>query len=250
MSFPVTARSVGLAAVLVAVVAGAGTALATARPAARTTESTAVMVARYSFDQSGTRALIDDSGYGHTLRIVSAQGGKVSSVTHGAGLALQFPKKCSGTCDRVVLQAASAADLNPGNAAFRYGATVRLARSQTSSGQNVLQKGYSATGGQYKLQIDGSAGRPSCVMVDGARTALHLARSSVTVADGGWHQLECRRAGTGLTLFVDGVVRGTASIPDSLSVDNTAPLSIGGKGAYQDNDQFQGAVDDVWITRL
>jgi hypothetical protein len=32
-------------------------------------------------------------------------------------------------------------------------------------------------------------------------------------------------------------------------VANPAPLRIGGKGAYADNDQFHGTIDDVWITR-
>jgi hypothetical protein len=50
-------------------------------------------------------------------------------------------------------------------------------------------------------------------------------------------------------VFVDGVPQGTAKIPADLSVHNTAPLSIGGKGAYRDNDQFQGALDDVWYSK-
>jgi hypothetical protein len=32
-----------------------------------------------------------------------------------------------------------------------------------------------------------------------------------------------------------------------LSVSNNRPLSIGGKGVYANNDQFSGAVDDVWV---
>jgi hypothetical protein len=69
------------------------------------------------------------------------------------------------------------------------------------------------------------------------------------VADGGWHTIECRRDATTLTILVDGVPRGSARIPADLSVSNTAPLSIGGKGAYRDNDQFQGTLDDVWLSR-
>jgi hypothetical protein len=81
------------------------------------------------------------------------------------------------------------------------------------------------------------------------KSRIHLARSSVTVADGGWHTIECRRDATTLTILVDGVPRGSARIPADLSVSNTAPLSIGGKGAYRDNDQFQGTLDDVWLSR-
>jgi hypothetical protein len=42
-------------------------------------------------------------------------------------------------------------------------------------------------------------------------------------------------------------VRGTQKIPATLSVSNTRPLSIGGKGAFADNDQYNGALDDVWV---
>jgi hypothetical protein len=28
---------------------------------------------------------------------------------------------------------------------------------------------------------------------------------------------------------------------------NHIPLSVGGKGSFTDNDQFQGILDDVWV---
>jgi hypothetical protein len=207
-----------------------------------------VVVARYAFDQRLAGARVDNSGHGHTLRIVAAHGGSARSVVRGRGLALAFPPACTGSrCPQIVLQAASAAELNPGTRPLRYGASVLLPRGQTSSGENVLQKGYSARGGQYKLQIDGRAGKPSCAMVDSRKSAIRLARSAVTVADNRWHRLECRRIGTRLSILVDGLVRGGATIPLTLSVSNAAPLSIAGKGAYPDNDQFHGVLDDVWV---
>jgi hypothetical protein len=36
-------------------------------------------------------------------------------------------------------------------------------------------------------------------------------------------------------------------VPAGLSVVNRYPLSVGGKGTYADNDQFHGAVDDVYV---
>jgi hypothetical protein len=215
-------------------------------PAAATAAS--MVVARYRFDQRFAGARVDNSGHGHTLRIVAGHGGSARSVAHGSGLALAFPKACKGSsCPQVVLQAASAAELNPGTRPLRFGASVLLPRGQTTKGENVVQKGYSAKGGQYKLQIDGTAGKPSCALVDSKKSAVRLAHSNVTVADGVWHRIECRRAGTALTVFVDGVLRGRAGIPSGLSVSNAAPLSIGGKGAYPDNDQFHGVLDDVWV---
>jgi hypothetical protein len=204
-------------------------------------------VARYDFDgRSG--ALRDDSGRGHTMRSIVTRGGKVRPVVRGSGQGLQFPARCTGRkCPTAVLQTRHSADLNPGARPLAFGATVRLARSQTTGGQNVVQKGYSATSSQYKLQIDGRQGRPSCVLVGIGKRSIKQVRSTVSVADGRWHTVQCRRVGAAFRILVDGAVRGLTRIPASLSVGNRHPLSIGGKGAYADNDQFHGAVDDVYV---
>ncbi len=205
-----------------------------------------VTVARYDFD-GRSAALIDDSGHGHTMRLLTSRGGTVRPVLHGAGYGLQFPAKCGAKCPHAVLQTRHAAELNPGRRPIAWGATVRLARSQTTSGQNIVQKGYSATSSQYKLQIDGRAGRPSCVLVDVRKRSIKLVRSSISVADGRWHTVKCHRSGTTFGILVDGRTRGLIRIPATLSVTNTHPLRIGGKGVYADNDQFHGAVDDVFV---
>src|SRR5213078_3800999 len=96
-------------------------------------------------------------------------------------------------------------------------------------------------------QVDGAAGRPSCVFSDNVAPGIHVARSDVSVSDGAWHRLECRRDGAVLTLLVDGAVHATTAIPATLSVLNAVPLSVGGKGDGADNDQFHGSLDDVWI---
>ncbi|WP_250002451.1 LamG-like jellyroll fold domain-containing protein [Actinoplanes sp. M2I2] len=201
---------------------------------------------RYTFD--GPAPLADVSGHGHHLSPVSRNGGAFKLVAHKGGKALAFPPPCRDEpCPRIALRAGSTTELNPGRRPLRYGASVRLAADQTTKGENVMQKGYSVRGSQYKLQIDGLAGRPSCVLVDDRRTAIHAAISSSGVADDRWHRLECRRSGARLSILVDGVVRGRATLPADLSVSNGLPFSIGGKGSYADNDQFQGLLDEVWV---
>jgi concanavalin A-like lectin/glucanase superfamily protein len=203
-------------------------------------------VARYDFD--GAAPLADVSGHGHDLSPVRRHGGSFSTVAHGPGSALAFPPPCEAEpCPRIALRAADDSDLNPGRRPISYGAAVRLAPDETTKGENVLQKGFSARGSQYKLQIDGAAGRPSCVLVDDRRPQIHVAISAVSVADNRWHTLQCRRRGTGLVVIVDGVRRGSATIPADLSVRNRTPLSVGGKGSFTDNDQFQGILDDLWV---
>jgi hypothetical protein len=218
-----------------------------AAPAARPVTGWTV-VARYGFDGARGGLITDESGNGHTLKLITGNGGTVSMVRHGDGRALRFPAKCSAKkrCPHAALQSPSAGALNPGTRPISYGAKVLLDRSQTSTGQNVVQKGYSTTSSQYKLQVDGVAGRASCVLV-GARPGIKLVTSTVTVADGVWHTVECRRTATSLAVLVDGAVRGNRTIAADLSVANDRPLSIGAKGAYSDNDQFQGILDDVWV---
>ncbi|WP_430781203.1 LamG-like jellyroll fold domain-containing protein [Actinoplanes sp. G11-F43] len=205
------------------------------------------MSAHYGFNGRSS-SIIDESGNGHTLRVISFQGGRVRPVVHGPGTALAFPGKCTDRiCPHVALQSAWSADLNPGTRDIGFGADVLLTAAQTSSGQNVLQKGYSVTSSQYKLQIDGIAGHPSCVLVDDRRPIIRVVRSTVTAADGRWHRLRCQRSGTRLEIFVDDVLRGRTLVPANLRITNDMPLSIGAKGAYRDNDQFNGVLDNVWV---
>jgi hypothetical protein len=160
-----------------------------------------------------------------------------------------FPPPCHDEpCPRIALRAPAAIDLDPGTRPIRWGASVQLAGDQTTKGENVVQKGYSARGSQYKLQVDGLAGDPSCVLVDDRQPQIYVAKSSASVADGRWHTLECRRSGTALVVLVDGEQRGSATVPAGLSVRNHIPLSVGGKGSFTNNDQFQGALDDVWVS--
>lgn len=225
----------------VSVVAAPGPALAAAAT------NPAPVVARYTFNGRSS-SIIDESGHGHTLTVITAHGGTVKPVVHGQGAALAFPARCTApVCPHVALQTPTSDDLNPGRRDIAYGADVLLAADQTSGGQNVVQKGYSTTSSQWKLQIDGAAGRPSCVLVDDRRPVIRIVTSSVSVADGHWHALRCERAGRVFAISVDGVLRGATSVPARLSVSNQRPLSIGGKGAFPDNDQFNGALDNVWV---
>lgn len=201
--------------------------------------------ASYNFDSTVADGTWDDgSGKKHLLRLVTANGATVTGVAHGNGRALAFPAVCTGdACPRAALQA-TGADLNPGGGDFRFGAAVLAAAGQ---GGNIVQKGTSGTSGQYKLQVDAASGKPGCVVSGAGATTTYAAKSKLTAADGSWHSLECRRAGTTLTLLVDDTVRATATVPATLSIGTTQPLSVGARGAGTGNDQFHGTLDDVWV---
>jgi hypothetical protein len=206
---------------------------------------------RFSFDAGLGRA-VRDTGGRLSLRQRTAAGGALRTTAHGGGLAVRFPQPCAHygaeSCRRAILESGPAGFLNPGRAPFRYGATVQLSPGETSKGANVLQKGYSAGGSQFKLQVDGAAGQPSCVLVGGGPTQIYLALASRTVADGRWHSVECMRRDAVLEIRVDGMTAGRTAVPSALSIVNSEPLCVGGKGTSPNNDQFTGVIDDIFVS--
>lgn len=195
-----------------------------------------------------TGPIMDVTGR-YPLTVAAAAGGTLSWERHGTGRAVRFPNRCTAApaaCPRAILETGRIDQLNPGRRALRFGATVRMASSGTAVGANVVQKGFSVGGGtQYKLQVDGLAGQPGCVLV-GTATIYRIV-APVDVADGRWHALGCRRSGPALAIFVDGRSRGTMAVPIDLSIVNDFPLRIGGKGKNPDNDQFAGTIDEVYV---
>ena len=207
------------------------------------------VVARYSFDQQlvGGGA-VDESGLGHTLRPIAADGGRLALVPHDSGRAVQFPPRCDTVpCPRAVLSTDSTAALNPYAAPLRYGASIRLTGPQAST-QTLLHKGARGGGARYELRLEGTAATPHCVIAGPQGRAAHAVADGVSIADGRWHRLQCHRASTSLQVIVDDLVRGTAPLPAHLSIVNRAPLTVGATGAGQHNRQFHGVLDFVWIS--
>ncbi|WP_432833638.1 LamG-like jellyroll fold domain-containing protein [Dactylosporangium sp. CA-092794] len=207
---------------------------------------------RYTFD-GGLGEPVRDADGRLELRARRAEGGELAAVAHDGGLAVRFPARCehygADSCARAILQSGPAGFLNPGRGSFGYGASVLVKADETSKGANVVQKGFSVGDSQFKLQIDGVAGRPSCVIVGARSDAIFVALASRSVADGRWHRIACSRGNTLLTVAVDGAEEGRTAIPSSLSIVNEDPLCIGGKGTSANNDQFVGVIDDVYVTR-
>ncbi|WP_433827898.1 LamG-like jellyroll fold domain-containing protein [Actinoplanes sp. CA-015351] len=206
---------------------------------------------RYDFDNGVGRPIADLRGR-YELRPLGQNGGRLRLVRQGGGLAVDYPDRCTlpreRDCPRAILEGVRDDTLNPGRRALRYGASVLMTHADLADGANVLQKGYSVGGvSQFKLQVDHRQGHPSCV-VAGQRARIYRAEPTMDVADGTWHALECRRTPNRLIMFVDGVLRAWVPIPPLLSIANAEPLRVGGKGAAPGNDQFAGAIDNVFLT--
>jgi hypothetical protein len=193
----------------------------------------------------------DDAGGLFVGRVVAADGGAVEEVegADGTGAALAFPPRCQApsSCPRAMVEVMADASLDPGVSDFEYGAAVWLAPDQTTSGSNIVQKGrFGTDGGQWKLQVDDDEGRPSCV-VRGDRPGAEpvVVRSRLTVADSQWHRVVCRRDESGLTIEVDG--EPDHEDADIGSVVSEWPVRVGAPGVGEDDDQFHGRVDDVYL---
>jgi len=207
---------------------------------------------RYAFDAGLANPIWDAD---RTLRLhpLGVMGGGLTARARDGGVAVGYPPACSGDeaeCPRAIIESDPAPWLNPAQADVAWGARVRLDAENTSDGENVLQKGLSTQGTQYKLQVDHFGGLPSCVVagqVFGANR-IYVAQWNRTVADSAWHRLDCVRRGPELALFVDGELRASTAIPAQLSIVNGDPLRLGGKGIGPWNDQFHGLLDDIYVT--
>lgn len=179
------------------------------------------------------------------LRLVSGRD------QHGHGVA--FPAPCppspTSTCPKAIIEVDEDAALDPGPEDYEWGASVLLEADQTSKGSNIVQKGFAVGGGsQWKLQVDGDNGHPSCVVVGEGESTIHEVYADVTIADGAWHDVSCRRDRTKLVITVDGAKRKSTSIPKDLTISPAGPMRIGGKSLKPNNDQYFGTLDDVYVS--
>jgi len=210
-----------------------------------------VLVARYSFDGGAAGGHVaDTSGHGPALTIRAADQGVIRFVgAPEGGQYVAFPDICpttTTTCPRGLLEATADADLNPGTRLFRWSARVHVLKTQIKGSANIVQKGVANTGSQWKMQIGATQGRAQCVVVGVGSPTGYLVRSAGTVADGLWHKILCQRSGTSLSVFVDGVLKGTATIPATLSISNSLPMRIGGANFNARSDMYHGLLDDVY----
>jgi hypothetical protein len=199
----------------------------------------------------GTPVFTDAAGGSAEGKVVSADGGSVELVDgpDGTGTAVAFPEECpaGAPCPRAMVEVPYSEALDPGDHDFTYGATVWLDASETSKGSNIVQAGrFGTDGGQWKLQVDGDKGEPSCVVRGDQSGAEPLVvNSHVSIADGHWHHVVCRRDTEGVSIEVDGEEDGKAGATGSVS--SQWPIRVGAPGVGQDDDQFHGRVDDVFL---
>ncbi|MBL7258403.1 LamG-like jellyroll fold domain-containing protein [Paractinoplanes lichenicola] len=225
--------------------------LAATTPVQAAAPTGAQVVARWTFDAGAVNGNVaDTSGRGPALTTRTANGGAIRyDNATPSGRYVTFPAACSATataCPRALFETASVASLNPGTRTFRWSARMQLTKAQIVGSANIMQKGVAKASSQWKMQVGKTNGKAQCVMVGAGSAAVHIARSSATVADGQWHKVVCQRSGATLSVWVDDKQVGSTAIPSTLSVSNTLPLRIGGPNFNTKSDMYHGRLDDVY----
>jgi hypothetical protein len=199
----------------------------------------------------GSPVFTDAAGGGARGKVVTSEGGSVTLVegADGSATAVEFPAVCPDVdkCPRALIEVPNTPELDPGDEPFSYGATVWLAADQTTIGSNIVQSGrFGTDGGQWKLQVDGEAGEPSCVVRGNEPGAEPVVvHSEVSIADSMWHRIVCRRGADGISIEVDGTKEDEPGVTGS--VTTPWPIRIGAPGVEENDDQFHGRVDDVYL---
>lgn len=204
-------------------------------------------------DAQGVNLVPDSSGHGHNGAVRTDKGGAVVVVAHpGQGNAVKFPPPCapdpSVSCPRAIIQGPTTGDLDPGTRDFSYGADVLLMPTEVGSRLSIMQKGSGAgaDASTWRLQVE-LAGRPSCILVAKGSGVTYRAGSQEFIGDGTWHRLRCIRTATLLTIEVDNVRGEALPIPTDTRIESDRPLRLGGNSTQQANDQFFGAMDNLFL---
>ncbi len=251
-------------------------------PEVGTPASAALGNAVLSFDFDDLGALEEATGLGAgrvplrnetaqpvTVRISTVSGGKLRAVPgRDGGYAARFPAYTSGDPRRAVLSVTTASQdpFNPGVADFSFGADFSVDEvaeqddadektENADNGNNLLQRGLFSDTAQYKLQVDD--GRVSC-RIAGSEGEV-VVRSPQEIQPETWYRVACLRVGERVTLHLHDFESDLERTSEegstgSIHLPSTTPVVLGGKASSSgaavatDSDQFNGAVDNVYLT--
>lgn len=210
------------------------------------------------------------------VTMLTLRGGRVRRTEGPDGTAARLPawRRHRAVAAAVEVRPRSGATRDPlqlGANDFEVGADFRLdARSaggRRDDGDNLLQRGLFTDVSQVKVQVD--HGVPSCRVAGDAGELV--ASTRVTVERGAWYRVRCVRQAGSLTIRLAALVRPAAGGPPvasdleqstvtgdvgALSWPTATPFTVGAKATAggelvrSETDQFNGAVDDVYLALL
>ena len=228
---------------LVSIGVTAGTVIASVAAGSPASAAAPTTYGSWNLDEApGASTARDASGHGNDGTVGSdiQTGVRVSGAT-----GYRFPTWASTAARHEVIVPESD-ELDPGAGDFAVSVRFRTARYYS----NVVQKGQSGTsGGYWKVEV--AQGRITCHFTNSTGRTVAV-KSAARYDNGAWHSVRCGRAGGTVSLYVDGVKRGSRTGLTG-SVGNGAVLAIGGK-AYCDGetigcDFFAGDIDYVRVQK-
>ncbi len=215
---------------------------------------------------AGPSAFPDTGLLGGEAVVRTVHGGRVrvQAGQHG-GHAVRFPAYDASRRPRravlVLWPRSGDSRLDPGGKDFEFGADFSLDRvsegdsDDDDNGNNLVQRGLAADPTQFKLQVE--HGRASC-RIAGSRGTVVVSSTSAVAPDA-WYTVTCARKGDEVTLTLRRGLEGTTervSVQEttgSLTYPERTPLVVGGKVSpsgvivARNSDQFNGAVDNVFV---
>ena len=237
-------RAPAVSLALFSLVAAGVVTVAPAVTAATTTAASSSTV-RWEMNEGHGARTMRDSG-GHSVNGTIGSEVQTGTTYDGAtGYTFPYLKPNTPPTHPQHLVKASSSLLNPGSGYW----SIEIRYRTTHAFGNLIQKGQATTaGGQFKIQLPG--GRPQCYFKSGAGKDGVGYRTPID--NGNWHTLRCVKTSNSVTLYVDGVKRGSKVGPIG-NLSNSYPLTIGGKPYCNQRsvscDYFSGQVDYVHITK-
>lgn len=184
-------------------------------------------VAGYQMNETGGRTMQDATG---------RHDGSIGADVVLTGKTYRFPKPSTAYRPQHLVTVPDAPALDPGTGTWSL--TARFRYSQASG--NIAQKGQS-TGPFFKLESH--RGALSCLFRGDAGSKA-VGTGAQDMNDGLWHTVTCKRAGSEVSITVDGVTRRATGSTGRIA--NGYPLSIGGKSAC--NGTTVGC--DYWVGEM
>lgn len=210
------------------------------------------------------------------VAMLTLRGGRVRRTDGPDGTAARMPAwrhhRAVAAAVEVRPRSTTSGDpLQLADSSFEVGADFRLnPRSEGGrhdDGDNLLQRGLFTDVSQVKVQVD--HGVPSCRVAGDAGELV--ASTGIPVERGAWYRLRCLRDGGSLTIRLAALVRPAAGGPPvalaleestvagvvgTLSWPRETPFTVGAKATpdgeivRSETDQFNGAVDNVYLALL
>jgi hypothetical protein len=198
-------------------------------------------------ERPGATTMVDSSGHVNGSIGSAVKTGVVFQGATGYQWPFTSPTKPPAQPQRIIQANSSTLNPNSGN----YSVTLRYRTTQHFG--NIIQKGQAGAKGGY-FKIENPNGRLNCVFRGTSSSGSFLRKdvqAPTAQSDGNWHIATCARAGSTLTLTIDGKVVATAK-GSSGNINNPNPITIGGKlncdQVKTTCDYFTGGIDYITIS--